>query len=68
MLIAIYKAIWRPPHVDKCWTKCRDVTKKATEKVVGTKQMVIRNEWFHDECAHATAVKKRAYLIMQQRH
>jgi hypothetical protein len=36
--------------------------------VVGTKQMEVRKDWFDDECAQVTAMKNKAYLIMQQRH
>lgn len=46
--------------IDKCRTTCRDVITKATEEVVGTKQMEVRKHWFDDECAHATTVKNKA--------
>jgi len=51
-------------RIEKQWSICEKIMKKAVESVIGMQGPPNRNDWFDDECAEVTFLKNKAYKNM----
>jgi hypothetical protein len=49
--------------IEKQWSICEMIMKKAAKSVMGMQGPPQRNDWFDDECAEATSLKNKSYKI-----